>query len=180
MADMEMMSCGKDTVQILERTIHGKKAKSLKKAVTPEKSRSLKKAGNPEKAESIRCTAEASFTLEAALVMPVVLFCIVSMIIYGFGLHDIVVCNAAANEAAELMSHMSDAQGRDGIEDYINRKTGNLQAGEYRLSVEEYKDGSRISVFSDKGEREYEDEGMRPEKLMRKLTVLEMIFVEEE
>ena len=112
MADMEMMSCGKDTVQILARTILGKKAKSRKKT------------GTPEKAESIRCTAEASFTLEAALVMPVVLFCIVSMIIYGFGLHDIVVCNAAANEAAELMSHMSDAQGRDGIEDYIKMLQG--------------------------------------------------------
>lgn len=123
--------------------------------------------------------AAAGFTVEAALVMPVVLFCVVSMIIYGFELHDIVVCNSAANEAAELMSHMSDAQGRDGIEEYINRKTGKLQAGEYKISVDEYKDGSRVSVFSDRGDREYEDEGMIPEKFMRKLTVLEMIFNEE-
>lgn len=123
--------------------------------------------------------ASAGFTVEAALIMPVVLFCIVSMIVFGFRVHDIVVCNAAANEAAELWSHMSESQGREHIEEYINEKTDEMLAGRYSITLEEYKDGSRAEVIDDGGDREYEDEGMRPEKLMRKLTVLEMLFEEE-
>ena len=122
------------------------------KDITQKSDRALswKKPAVPVIDKNRKRYAAAGFTVEAALVMPVVLFCVVLMIIYGFELHDIVVCNSAANEAAELMSHMSDAQGRDGIEEYINRKTGKLQAGEYRISVDEYKDGSRVSVFSDR------------------------------
>ena len=51
-------------------------------------------------------TLPASLTVEAAYIVPIALISITAVIVFGFKLHDTVVGNMTANEAAELYNYM--------------------------------------------------------------------------
>lgn len=118
----------------------------------------------------------ASFTIEASVIMPVILTALVGMILFSYKLHDIVTANITANEAAEIYSHLPYDDGTDEVTEYGSRRLGSLFSGrKYSVSVEQNKDGSRISVSGDEGTRVYEDNGYMPQKFMRRVTVIEEI-----
>lgn len=116
----------------------------------------------------------ASFTIEAALVMPVVLFSVLLLITAGFELHDIVLGNLTVNEAAELYGHLPENGDRERIEQYGNERLKSVLSDiGYTMTIEEYRDGSRVELEFADGAREFEDGGSRPEKMMRSLTLLD-------
>ncbi|MDO4961284.1 MAG: hypothetical protein Q4E57_05450 [Eubacteriales bacterium] len=116
----------------------------------------------------------ASFTIEASLVMPIALFSIALIISAGFRLHDIVIGNLVVNEAAELYGHLPENGDGGSIEAYGNSRLMNVLADtNYSMTIEDYKEGCRVELSFDGGGREYEDAGSRPEKMMRKLTLIE-------
>ena len=118
----------------------------------------------------------ASYTIEAALVMPIALMAIVLMIGAGFELHDIVLGNLTANEAAELYGHLPENGDGQTIENYgAERLRSVLSDMEYSLNIEAYREGSRVELSDGTDTREYEDPGSRPEKLMRQLTLLDAV-----
>lgn len=118
---------------------------------------------------------KASMTIEASVVVPISLMAIVSMTVLGFKMHDIVIGNMTANEAAELYNHLpEDRKQSEDIENYGETRLQAVLSGMgYTLDIEEYKEGSRVRLGTDDGERIYEDGGSRPEKLMRKLTLID-------
>lgn len=118
---------------------------------------------------------KASMTIEASVIVPISLMAIVSMIVLGFKMHDIVIGNMTANEAAELYNHLPEDRKQAGdIESYgETRLQAVLSNMGYTLDIEEYKEGSRVRLGTGDGERIYEDGGSRPEKLMRKLTLID-------
>ena len=121
-------------------------------------------------------TLPASYTVEAALVMPVVLLSVVLVIGAGFTLHDIVLGNLTANETAELYGHLPEDGDTQAIESYGNTRLSALLSGlGCSLEIEEFRDGSRAVLSFEDGSREYEDGGSRPEKLMRRLTLLDAL-----
>ncbi len=137
-------------------------------------------AGRNEIRESVepeskrkREALSAVMTLEAAVIVPVTLIAVLSMTALGLKLHDIVIGNMTANEASELYNHLpDDIRDVDTIESYGESRLGNVLTDmKYSLDIEEYKEGSRVHLLSEGGERVYEDAGSRPEKLMRKLTL---------
>lgn len=117
----------------------------------------------------------ASMTIEAAVVVPISLIAIVAVTIAGFKLHDIVIGNMTANEAAELYNHLPEDMKEDTyIESYGESRLEAVLSGMgYSLDIEDYRDGSRVHLSTADGERVYEDAGSRPEKLMRKLTLID-------
>ncbi len=118
---------------------------------------------------------KASMTIEASVVVPIALMAIVSMIVLGFKMHDIVIGNMAANEAAELYNHLpEDRKQAEDIEGYGETRLQAVLSGMgYTLDIEEYKEGSRVRLGDGENERIYEDGGSRPEKLMRQLTLID-------
>ena len=77
-------------------------------------------------------------TIEASLVMPIVLISIAAMIVAGFKLHDIVIGNMTANEAAELYNHLpEEAMDAATIESYgeARLQQGKTQYGKRRAGV---------------------------------------------
>ncbi len=118
---------------------------------------------------------DASMTVEAAFVVPISLIAIVAVTLAGFKLHDIVIGNMTANEAAELYNHLpEDMKEATYIESYSESRLEAVLSGMgYSLDIEEYRDGSRVHLGTADGERVYEDAGSRPEKLMRKLTLID-------
>ena len=116
----------------------------------------------------------ASFTIEAALVMPVVLFSVLLLIMAAFELHDIVIGNLTVNEAAELYGHLPENGDRERIEQYGNERLKTVLSDiGYTMKIEEYRDGSRVELEFADGQREFEDSGSRPEKMMRAMTLLD-------
>lgn len=130
--------------------------------------------------EQHNMTLSAVMTIEAAVIVPTALIAILSMTVIGLKLHDIVVGNMTANEAAELYNYLpEDIRDTDYIEGYgENRLQSVLSGMDYTLDIEEYKEGSRVHLSSGGDERIYEDAGSRPEKLMRKLTLTDVFKAE--
>lgn len=119
--------------------------------------------------------AGASFTIEAAVVVPIVLFALAGMISLGLWMHDIVIGNMTANETAELYSYRleDEADSRE-LEQYGETRLGSVLSDmSYSISIDRYGDGSRVQLSTDKSDREYELNISRPEKLMRQLTIIE-------
>lgn len=118
-------------------------------------------------------TLSGVMTIEAAVIVPVALIAILSMTVMGLKLHDKVIGNMTANEAAELYNHLpEDIRDADNIEGYGETRLQSVLSGmNYTLDIEAYKEGSRVHLGSGTDERIYEDAGSRPEKLMRKLTL---------
>ena len=119
----------------------------------------------------------ASFTIEAALIMPIVLFVLASMIALGFALHDTALSNFTANEASELFSHLPEDEDTDTITVYSNERLEAILSGaELEISIEEYKDGSISTIKGAGRDRSFTDNGFRPESFMRKITVIEEVM----
>ncbi len=117
---------------------------------------------------------KGSFTIEAAIVMPIVFIVIVEMIKADIRLHDIAVGNFAANEAAEIYGIRDGRMTADEVEEYENERLNGLFSGEeYVISITENGDGSSVSIKGENMLRTYTDKGYRPENWMRKLTILE-------
>ena len=114
-------------------------------------------------------TLSAVMTIEAAVIVPAALIAVLSMTAVGLKLHDIVI----GNMTAELYNHLpEDIRDAETIESYGKTRLGSVLTDmKYSLDIEEYKEGSRVHLLSEDGERVYEDAGSRPEKLMRKLTL---------
>lgn len=131
-------------------------------------------AGYMARKTSSSCLS-ASFTIEAAVVVPIVLFALAGMISLGLWMHDIVIGNMTANETAELYSYRleDEADSRE-LEQYGGTRLGSVLSDmSYSISIDRYGDGSRVQLSTDKSDREYELNISRPEKLMRQLTIIE-------
>lgn len=122
----------------------------------------------------------AVMTIEAAVIVPTALIAILSLTMLGLKLHDIVIGNMTANEAAELYNYLpEDIRDAGNIESYGETRLQSVLSGmNYTLDIEEYKEGSRVHLGSESNERIYEDAGSRPEKLMRKLTLTDAFRAE--
>lgn len=135
----------------------------------------MEQCGEP-KERSIMCSdryLNASMTIEAAFVVPVSLIAILAVTMFGFKLHDIVIGNMTANEAAELYNYLPrDSMDADVIEQYGEDRLENVLSDmSYSIDIEEKGDGSRVNLISDGRKRVYEAAWTRPENLMRKLTL---------
>ena len=104
----------------------------------------------------------------------VVLFSVLLLIMAAFELHDIVIGNLTVNEAAELYGHLPENGDRERIEQYGNERLKTVLSDiGYTMKIEEYRDGSRVELEFADGQREFEDSGSRPEKMMRAMTLLD-------
>lgn len=122
--------------------------------------------------------SKASFTIEAAAVMPIVLMVLVAMILAGYKVHDIFFSNLSANEAVEIYGHLSEegSESIDAVTEDENKRLGLLFSGrKYSLTMEEYLDGSSATITGEGESRTYEDGGFEPEKIIRAVTVIEEI-----
>lgn len=123
--------------------------------------------------------AKASFTIEAAAVMPIVLFSIVAMILACYKAHDILFANLSANEAVEVYGHLPEITGEDtdSVSAAINNSLSTLFSGrEYTISLEENGDGASATILGEGDNRTFEDSGFRPEKTLRSVTLIEEIL----
>ena len=123
---------------------------------------------------------KASMTAEAAFVVPISLIVILTAAMFGFKLHDTVIGNMTANEAAELYNYMPRDSADDAvIEQYGEARLGNVLSDmSYSVDIEAKGDGSRVSLISDGKKRVYEAAWTRPENLMRKLTLIDAFTAE--
>lgn len=126
---------------------------------------------------------KASFTIEAAAVMPIVLIVLVSMILMGYKMHDIFYSNVSANIAVEIYEHLSEngTEDIDSVAASENNRLDLLFSGrDYSLSMEEMgENGGSATVSGDGSTRTYEDWGFRPENTLRTVTVVEEIVSDE-
>jgi len=114
-------------------------------------------------------------TVEAALVMPVVLLALAAMISFSWRVHDIVLENSAVNEAVELYGHLMDSDS-ERIERYAGeRLSAKLRDEAGSVTIEKYRDGSRAVLHTSEGRRQLDDSGFRPEKVMRAITLTEVL-----
>ena len=116
-----------------------------------------------------------SMTVEASLVMPVVLLALAAMISFSWKIHDIVLENSTVNEAVELSGHLMDAD-NERIERYAGeRLLATLRNEAGTVTIEKYRDGSRAVLHTAGGSRRLDDGGFRPEKVMRAITLTEVL-----
>ena len=116
----------------------------------------------------------ASFTIEAAVVMPVIIVSLAGMILFGYKLHDIVTANITANETAELYGHLLQKDDAEDVHEYGNKRLSGLFSGrKYEINIEDTGDGSTVTLSGGEEKRIYEDSGFSPQKFMRKITALE-------
>ncbi len=120
---------------------------------------------------------EASFTIEAAVVMPVVIISLAGIILFGYKLHDIVTANITANETAELYGHFLQKDDAGELYEYGNKRLAGLFSGrKYEINIEEKENGSIVTIDGKEGRRIYEDAGFSPQKFMRKITALKEVI----
>lgn len=120
---------------------------------------------------------KASFTVEAAVVMPVIIISLVGIILFGYKLHDIVTANITANEMAELYGHSTGNDNAERIYEYGNTRLSGLFSGrKYEIEIDKSGDGSIVTVKGSEGRRTFEDAGFQPQKFMRKMTILEEVI----
>ena len=111
-------------------------------------------------------------TVEASLVMPIVLLTFFLLIRTDFRLHDIVFGNLAANEITELSGHRLDNDTTD-LEYYGTERMKNMLSGAGSIKTERHGHGSVTIVDTAGKRRKLTDEGLRPEELMRAVTLAE-------
>ena len=118
----------------------------------------------------------ASFTVEAAIVMPIVFITIALLIRADIRLHDMAVGGLAANEVAEIYEKRTEEMDAEYVEEYENERLRGLFSEKgYRLKLEEDGEGSCVTVSIGDAELKYTGNAYRPEKLMRKLTIIEEV-----
>ena len=120
-----------------------------------------------------------SFTVEAALVMPVVLIAMAISIRYGLILHDEAIGNAALNEAIEIYGHFNRSYGGDGElyaeEAASMRLSSMLSQKSMGADIEESGDGCTGSITGVNYEKTITDNGFKPEQTMRRITLLDAV-----
>ena len=122
---------------------------------------------------------QASMTVEAALVMPLVLAALAAVIAFGMKTHDLVLGSLVTNEVTERYGHLPEGRDTEELEEYGNLRLQNtISEMQYDLTLEEYKEGSEAFLQNAEGLRQLTDGGFRPEKVMRRLTLTEGILTE--
>ena len=87
----------------------------------------------------------------------------------------IVLENSAVNEAVELYGHLMDSDS-ERIERYAGeRLSAKLRDEAGSVTIEKYRDGSRAVLHTSEGRRQLDDSGFRPEKVMRAITLTEVL-----
>lgn len=136
----------------------------------------VKKCGFPLFIEKNRFLS-ASFTIEAAVAVPLLFISIVFLINMCIKMHDIAVSNSVANEAAELSSHLPDSMDISEIECYGNTRLGMMFSGErHELRLIDGGSDKTAAIDAVGGSRSYEERNFEPEKLMRQITILEEVM----
>ena len=115
-------------------------------------------------------------TVEASLVMPVALLVLAGMLGTGIRAHNTVFENLLTNEAVELFGHMQTPDAA-ALELYAGERLSQALPGtEDSVTISKFSDGSRAVLHSSGGERQLQDGGCRPEKIMRAVTLTEEIL----
>lgn len=121
---------------------------------------------------------KCSITLEASLIMPVVLLVLGSLIVISFSLYDKVLSRAVLSETFELYTHSSDESDYAGnearLENCIMSSGGSVRIEENRLS-KKLTGNVSTDTFSFEISRFY----IRPESMMRAVTLTKLIEVKE-
>lgn len=118
----------------------------------------------------------ASFTIEAAYVTGIVIFCLAVLFRFGFLLHDAVVGTAVLNEGIERIGHSGDPDAASVSARGKSRMEHALSGREFQVQIEEYKDGFRGTAGGNRYQKELLDKGFHPEETLRKITLLEEIL----
>ena len=135
---------------------------------------------NHEKGQTeVKKKLPASMTVEAALVMPIVLAALIAVMGFDMKMHDLVIGNMVTNEVTERFGHLPEERETTELEEYAEQRLRNTISGMgYGFSLEEYKNGSRAVLQGPENSRVLEDPGFRPEQTMRKITIIEGIMTE--
>ena len=108
--------------------------------------------------------------------MPIVFITIALLIRADIRLHDMAVGGLAANEAAEIYEKRTEDMDAEYVEEYENERLRGLFSEKgYRLKLEEDGEGSSVTVSVGDAELKYTGNAYMPEKLMRKLTIIEEV-----
>ena len=116
-------------------------------------------------------------TVEASLVMPIVLFTLVLLMQLDLRAHDIVLQNLVANEVTELKGHLPEDADTDLAGYAAERLSGLLSGTDAFITAEKHPGGSTTTIRSGGKTRKLTDTRLRPEELMRAMTLAEE-FVE--
>ncbi|MDO4266480.1 MAG: hypothetical protein Q4C63_08500 [Eubacteriales bacterium] len=122
----------------------------------------------------------ASITVEASYIMAIVFVSLALLLRFGFQLHDRVVGNAVLNEGIELSGHTEDADTDDLSARGSRRMEHTLSGRGFQIKIEKDGDGYRGTAGGSRYQREIKDKGFHPEKLMRRITLLEAFGEENE
>lgn len=111
--------------------------------------------------------------------MAIVFVCLGLLLRYGFQLHDRVVGNAVLNEGIELLGH-TDNDAAELSARGSRRMEHTLSGKGFQVQIEADGDGFRGTAGGSRYQREMIDKGFHPEKLMRRITLLEAFGEENE
>lgn len=118
----------------------------------------------------------AVMTVEASYVLSFMLLGIAFMIRRGFALHDTVVCNAVLNEAIELSGHLPAQESSDSTALYAQSRIEDmLSQKRFTLKLSPYRSGYAGQINSSDYQCSMRDQGFRPETLMRRATLLDLL-----
>src|SRR5699024_5656400 len=100
----------------------------------------------------------ASFTIEAALVLPVIFLAVVSLLSHAFQVHDMVSGTMILEETMEKARHLGkdDPEAEEYVREGISRGNPRLWLGAYTLKIteEEYKETGKTQAEDNKKEVE--------------------------
>lgn len=116
---------------------------------------------------------KASLTVEAAYIISLVLLCMAVLIRFGFQIHDQAVGNAVLNEGIELAGHAAEPDTGNLSVRGSRRMEHALSGQGFQITISEYRDGFRGSAGGNRYRREMTDKGFRPEKFLRRITLIE-------
>ena len=114
---------------------------------------------------------KGSMTIEASYIMSAVLLALGMMISICLINHDRILATAFLNEAVELYGHQ-DTESRHADEGRLSYLLSEMP---YGLSILEYRDGCSGSVTVGAFEAKLRDKGFKPQELMRRLTLIEVL-----
>lgn len=132
----------------------------------------------------LRHRLKASFTIEAAFVMPIVMLVLVTMICISFDVHDLVCIDMTANETAELYSHLPGDRNEKQIAAYGNERLKSIfSRSNIELTIRDKWIGTTDVILSANGvERvfHYSETFDHPQTIMRSSTIIEEVLTYEE
>lgn len=127
---------------------------------------------------------QGSFTVEAAYTMAITFLAIALMLRAAFGLHDVVLGTAVLNEAVELKSHLpergTEEEQKKIMENGERRLEDMLSQKRWHMKLKRTEDGVEGSVQGFGYHSLLRERGFHPEKLMRRLTLLDTFMPTDE